>query len=104
MNITRTRHCSRATATCSCSSPTRTAGSRSPGVISPAASSFGTPRFGDKTLGVGFFLFDYVCSNRIVWGADQYTEVRIRHTSGAPDRWLEETIPVLTEYSEGSAK
>ncbi len=52
---------------------------------------------GDKTLGVGFFLFDYVCSNRIVWGADQYTEVRIRHTSGAPDRWLEETIPVRAD-------
>jgi hypothetical protein len=30
---------------------------------------------GDKTLGLGFFLFDYVCCNRIVWGADQYTEV-----------------------------
>src|SRR4029077_3736004 len=40
---------------------------------------------GDKTLGLGFFLFDYVCCNRIVWGADQYTEVRIRHTKGAPD-------------------
>src|SRR5438067_8801265 len=38
---------------------------------------------GDKTLGLGFFLFDYVCANRIVWGADQYTEVRIRHTKGA---------------------
>jgi hypothetical protein len=25
---------------------------------------------GDKTLGLGFFLFDYVCCNRIVWGAD----------------------------------
>jgi len=59
---------------------------------------------GDTTLGVGFFLFDYVCCNRIVWGADQYTEVRIRHTAGAPDRWLEEATPVLTEYSEGSAK
>src|SRR5205085_2945852 len=23
---------------------------------------------GDKTLGLGFFLFDYVCANRIVWG------------------------------------
>jgi hypothetical protein len=31
---------------------------------------------------------DYVCVNRIVWGADQYTEVRLRHTKGAPDRWL----------------
>ena len=59
---------------------------------------------GNTTLGAGFFLFDYVCSNRYVWGADQYTEIRIRHTSGAPDRWLEEVTPVLREYAEGSAK
>ena len=59
---------------------------------------------GDTTLGLGFFLFDYVCCNRIVWGADQYTEVRIRHTKGAPDRWLEEVMPVIREYDEGSAK
>ena len=59
---------------------------------------------GKKTLGAGFFLFDYVCCNRIIWGADQYTEVRIRHTKGAPDRWLEEVTPVLPEYSHGSAK
>src|SRR5215469_10375538 len=37
---------------------------------------------GKTTLGAGFFLFDYVCCNRIIWGADQYTEVRIRHTKG----------------------
>ena len=59
---------------------------------------------GKTTLGAGFFLFDYVCCNRIIWGADQYTEVRIRHTKGAPDRWLEEVTPVLQEYSQGSAK
>jgi hypothetical protein len=59
---------------------------------------------GGKSLGAGFFLFDYVCANRIVWGADQYTEIRLRHTKGAPDRWLEDVVPVLTEYSEGSAK
>jgi hypothetical protein len=59
---------------------------------------------GDKTLGAGFFLFDYVCCNRMVWGADQYTEVRIRHTKGAPDRWLDETVPVLTEFAQSSAK
>jgi hypothetical protein len=57
---------------------------------------------GDKTLGAGFFLFDYVCCNRMIWGADQYTEVSIRHTKGAPDRWLDEVVPVLTEYSHGS--
>ena len=58
---------------------------------------------GDTTLGLGFFLFDYVCCNRMVWGADQYTEVRVRHTKGAPDRWLEEVQPVLIEYANGSA-
>jgi hypothetical protein len=57
---------------------------------------------GSKTLGAGFFLFDYVCCNRIVWGADQYQAVRIRHTKGAPDRWLEEIVPVLQEYDQGS--
>ena len=59
---------------------------------------------GKTSLGAGFFLFDYVCCNRIVWGAHQYTEVRIRHTKGAPDRWLEEVTPVLREYSQASAK
>jgi len=59
---------------------------------------------GAATLGAGFFLFDFVCGNRIVWGAKDYNEVRIRHTSGAPDRWLEEVEPVLIEYANGSAK
>src|SRR5882724_5302214 len=55
---------------------------------------------GNSTLGAGFFLFDYVCCNRIVWGATQYQEVRMRHTKGAPDRWLEEAVPVLEEYAK----
>jgi Domain of unknown function (DUF932) len=57
---------------------------------------------GDKTLGAGFFLFDYVCSNRMVWGADQYQEVRIRHTSGAFRRWLNEAVPVLNQFARSS--
>src|ERR1700741_417409 len=64
----------------------------------------GNSEVGKSSLFAGFFLFDYVCCNRIIWGADQYTEGRIRHTKGAPDRWLEEVAPVLKEYSEGSAK
>jgi hypothetical protein len=59
---------------------------------------------GKSTLGFGFFLFDYVCCNRIVWGADQYNEVRIRHTASAPDRWTEDLVPALIDYSQGSAK
>lgn len=58
---------------------------------------------GSATLGAAFFLFDYVCCNRIVWGATQHTELRIRHTSGAPDKWLERVVPVLEDYSRASA-
>ena len=57
---------------------------------------------GSTTFGLGMFLFDYVCCNRIVWGATEYKEIRVRHTSGAPDRWLDEVLPALKVYSESS--
>jgi hypothetical protein len=39
---------------------------------------------GKTTLGAGFFLFDYVCCNRIIWGADQYTATpRALRTGGS---------------------
>ncbi len=59
---------------------------------------------GSKTIGAAFFLFDYVCMNRMIWGAEQFQEVRIRHTSGAPDRWLDSVVPVLEDYSMSSSK
>lgn len=57
---------------------------------------------GAATLGAAFFLFDYVCGNRIVWGVQGFTEKRIRHTVSAPDRWLETIQPILIEYSNAS--
>lgn len=59
---------------------------------------------GAGTIGAAFFLFDYVCCNRIVWGAEGFKEIRLRHSSGAPYRWLEEIQPVLVEYSNASAQ
>lgn len=58
---------------------------------------------GSQSIGAAFFLFDYACSNRIVWGAEGFKEIRLRHTASAPDRWLEEISPVLMEYSAASA-
>ncbi len=58
---------------------------------------------GSKSIGAAFFLFDYVCMNRIVWGVQEFKEIRLRHSAGAPDRWLEEIQPVLMEYSNASA-
>ncbi|MHB8388062.1 MAG: hypothetical protein ACYDBH_00610 [Acidobacteriaceae bacterium] len=57
---------------------------------------------GAQTLGIATMLFDYVCQNRIIWGVDGYQEVRIRHTSSAPDRWLEDVAPALTAYATSS--
>jgi len=57
---------------------------------------------GSRSLGIATFLFDYVCCNRIVWGAEDFSELRIRHTAGAPDRWLEEVRPALEAYQRSS--
>ena len=43
---------------------------------------------GSTTLGIATFLFDYVCSNRIVWGAQEFNEIRVRHTVSAPSSGL----------------
>lgn len=58
---------------------------------------------GSQSIGAAFFLFDYVCMNRIVWGVKDFAEIRLRHSVGAPDRWLEEIAPVLLDYSNASA-
>jgi hypothetical protein len=58
---------------------------------------------GSQSIGAAFFLFDYVCQNRIVWGVQDFKEMRLRHTKSAPDRWLEEISPVLVEYSNASS-
>ena len=58
---------------------------------------------GAGALKIKTFLFDYVCANRIVWGAEELEEISIRHTASAPDRFIEEAAPALLEYSRASA-
>ena len=59
---------------------------------------------GSATLGIMTFLFDYTCCNRIVWGVEGIKEIRIRHTSSAPDRFVDEVAPAIMSYSQGSTK
>lgn len=54
------------------------------------------------SLGAAFFMFDNLCMNRTIYGIAEFSEVRIRHSSGAPARWLEEVIPVLDAYAHAS--
>jgi hypothetical protein len=58
---------------------------------------------GAGALRIKTFLFDFVCANRIVWGAHELQEVCIRHTASAPDRFIEEAAPVLLAYSNAAA-
>ncbi len=57
---------------------------------------------GNSTFGVKTFLFDYVCQNRIVWGAHELEEIRIRHTASAPGRFIEEVAPALELYAQAT--
>jgi hypothetical protein len=38
----------------------------------------------------------------MIWGAKGYEEIKIRHTSSAPDKFLMECAPALKAYSESS--
>ena len=58
---------------------------------------------GAGTLRVKTFLFDYVCANRIVWGAHELEDIAIRHTASAPDRFIDEVAPALLAYSNAAA-
>lgn len=77
---------------------------RRPGVTGSLSRGFfvWNSEVGKSTLGIATFLFDYVCGNRIVWGAQDYAEIRIRHTASAPDRWIEEVMPAIEAYANSS--
>ncbi len=57
---------------------------------------------GKSKLGIATFLFDYVCGNRMVWGAEGFEEFSIRHTASAPARFLDEIAPALEQYANSS--
>lgn len=57
---------------------------------------------GSSTFGIATFYFDYVCCNRMVWGAEGFKEIRLRHSSGAPDRFIEQLQPAITRLATSS--
>lgn len=59
---------------------------------------------GAATFGLTTFLYRYVCDNRIIWGATDVQELRIRHTGGAPERFAYEGQKYLQRYAEESTR
>ena len=58
---------------------------------------------GDKVFGVMRFLYDFVCGNHIVWGAQDVQEIRIRHVGTARDRAFAQLKVELRQYAESSS-
>ena len=59
---------------------------------------------GSAVFGLTTFLYRYVCDNRIIWGATDVKELRIRHTGGAPERFGWEGERYLARYAEESTR
>lgn len=57
---------------------------------------------GASVFGLTTFLYRYMCDNRIIWGATNVDELRIRHTGGAPERFLYEGAQYLQRYANES--
>ena len=57
---------------------------------------------GSKTFGLMTFLFNEVCGNHIVWGAQNINKLVIRHSKFGPARFDSEVAPMLQQYAEAS--
>jgi hypothetical protein len=58
---------------------------------------------GSAVFGIATFLFRLVCGNHQIWGAEQFTELRIRHTLNAPARFVAEAAGTLRQHIEAPA-
>lgn len=59
---------------------------------------------GARTFGLKTFLFNQVCGNHIIWGAQDVRELTIRHTQNGPYRFEAEAAPSLLAYANSSAE
>ena len=64
--------------------------------------AIGNSDVGGGRLWMAYFLFDYFCANRIIWGMRDLEEYSIRHTSSAPHRFLSEVVPMLKEVARST--
>jgi hypothetical protein len=59
---------------------------------------------GSATFGLTTFLWNYICGNHIVWGAEDVNELRIIHRAHAFDRFYREVLPVLNRFVESKSE
>lgn len=57
---------------------------------------------GSKTLGISTFLLRGVCQNRNLWGVQDKSELKLRHSKHVSHRMAHELEPALLEYTNAS--
>lgn len=57
---------------------------------------------GSKGFYLATFYLRGVCQNRMLWGVEQYQELKFRHTAGAPARFMSSARPALESYVSAS--
>jgi len=55
---------------------------------------------GAASFGLTTFLYNYVCGNHIVWGAEKVREIRIVHKGEAVERFENLALPQLSQFVE----
>jgi hypothetical protein len=64
--------------------------------------AIGNSDVGGGRLWVAYWVFDYICCNRIIWGMRDLEELSIRHTASAPHRFMSEVVPALKEVARSN--
>jgi len=59
---------------------------------------------GQKTAGIAAMYLRGVCMNRCLWGVENFSEIKIRHTKFAPDRFAQEARPALQSFASGNTQ
>ncbi|EKU73318.1 MULTISPECIES: hypothetical protein [Sphingomonadales] len=59
---------------------------------------------GAKTLGIATFYLRAVCANRILWGVENFQEIKIRHSKFAAGRFAQQAEPALEHFANASPR
>lgn len=59
---------------------------------------------GAKTLGIATFYLRAVCANRILWGVENFEEIKIRHSKFAAGRFAHQAQPALEHFADASPR
>ena len=59
---------------------------------------------GKASLSMSFFYFNEVCGNNIIYGMKDLKTITMRHSSGAPERFISDALPNVLAFANRTAE